>query len=337
MTTPGQLNRRAQLYEQLGSMLAAGVPLIQTLEMSSRNASLRSSRKTIQALIGHLKEGHTFADSMTRVQGWLPEFDVTLLSVGEESGRLDASFKLLGRNYATRAQIIRATISRLITTILTLHVFLIIFPLGLLVAFFQGIFNDQYLQCIPFLIEKIIVFGGIYALVSFLIFSSGSRRGESWRALMESIFQKIPLLGTALRYLALARLASALDALMNAGVNIVKSWQLASAASGSPRLKREIAELAPQLEIGLTPADMVNQLDYFPEMFANLYRTGEISGQIDDTLGRLHHYYEDEGFRILQVFTRIMNGTVYGLLVLLVGYNIIKFYVGYFNAALTTF
>ncbi len=61
----------------------------------------------------------------------------------------------------------------------------------------------------------------------FFIFASGSRRGEAWRAIAESIFQMIPLLGTALKYLALARLASALDALTNAGVSVVKSWELA--------------------------------------------------------------------------------------------------------------
>src|SRR5476651_1108862 len=101
IVTPGQLNRRAQLYDQLGSMIAAGVPLVKALEMASRNNGLRSSQKIILALIGHLQEGHTFADSMTKVSGWLPEFDVAMLSVGEESGRLDFSFKLLARSYAS--------------------------------------------------------------------------------------------------------------------------------------------------------------------------------------------------------------------------------------------
>jgi len=84
MVTPGQLNRRAQLYNQLGSVIAAGVPLVQALEMASRNNSLRGSRKTILALIGDLQAGRTFSDSMARVHGWMPEFDVALLSVGEK-------------------------------------------------------------------------------------------------------------------------------------------------------------------------------------------------------------------------------------------------------------
>ena len=61
------------------------------------------------------------------------------------------------------------------------------------------------------------------------------------------------------------------------------------------------------------------------------------SGQLDDTLRRLQTYYQDEGFRKLRLFTRVMNGTIYGLVVLLVAFNIIKFYANYLNSALQAF
>jgi type II secretory pathway component PulF len=313
-------------------MIAAGVPLVQALEMASRNNSLRASKKAILSLISHLQDGCTFSDSMKKVQGWMPEFDVALLSVGEESGRLDASFKLLGRHYASRAKIIRDTISGLIVTVMTLNVFLLVFPLGYLIGFAQGIINNNFAQCIPFLIEKTIVYGGLYGSVLFLIFACQGNRGESWRAMVESIFRVIPLLRTAIKYLAHARLASALGALTSAGVSVIKSWELAGAACGSPHLKREILKWTPQLETGLTPADMVNQIHYFPEMFRNLYSSAEISGKLDETLVRLHNYYEEEGFRTLQLFTRILNGLIYGSIAALVGYNVIHFWMNYYGA-----
>ena len=109
------------------------------------------------------------------------------------------------------------------------------------------------------------------------------------------------------------------------------------AGSGSPYLKRRVAEWHPEFEHGRTPAEMVNQTRYFPEMFANLYQTGEVSGKLDETLRRLQVYYQEEGFRNLTTFTRIMNGTIYGLVALLVAIFVIRFYVGYFNAALNSF
>lgn len=331
MVTPGQLARRAQLYDQLAATIAAGLPLIQALELAGRNRSLRGSQKTIHALIGHLREGFTFADSMKKVSGWLPEFDIALLSVGEESGRLDQAFKQLGLYYATRAKIIRDTIKGLLVTGATLNVFLLVFPIGLLTALAVGIINNQFADCVPFIWNKLITFGTLYGVIGFLIFACQGHRGEHWRAMVEMIFQCVPILRTALKYLALARLAAALDALLSAGVSVTKSWELAAAAAGSPRLKRELAAQLPQLETGLTPAEMVNQISYFPEMFSNLYSSAEISGKQDETLARLHAYFEEEGFRTLEFFTRVLNGIIYGGIVLLVGYNIIRFWTNYYG------
>jgi type II secretory pathway component PulF len=145
------------------------------------------------------------------------------------------------------------------------------------------------------------------------------------------------MLRTAIKYLALARLASALDALTNAGVSVIKSWELAGAACGSPRLKRQILKWTPQLEAGVTPADMVGQIRYFPEMFSNLYHSAEISGKLDETLVRLHNYYEEEGFHILQLFTRILNGIIYGSVAALVAFNVIRFWTNYYGNMMQSF
>ncbi len=312
-------------------MIAAGVPLMKALEMASATPSIRASQKTILELIQHLQSGLTFSESMTRVQGWMSEFDIALLSVGEGSGRLDASFKLLANYYAARAQIIRDTIAGLAITTVTLHVFLLVFPLGLWIAFAQGILNNDYVRCLPFLIEKAAVFGVLYGIAFSLIYACQGKRGERWRTRVESVLHPVPLLGTARKYLALSRLASALEALIGAGVSIIKSWELAGDASGSPRLQREISGWKGRLESGATPADLINQSRCFPQIFANLYGTAEQSGKLDDALARLHTYFQEEGFRTLRFFTRLLNGTIYGLVVLLVAYSVIRFWLNYFS------
>jgi type II secretory pathway component PulF len=332
IVTPGQLSRRAELYHQLGSMVAAGVPLIKALEMASVNRAIRSSRMTLLGLIQRLKSGLTFSESMTRVQGWLPQFDIALLGVGEESGRLDASFKLLSTYYAFRAAIVRDTIAGLLVTMATLHVFLLVFPLGLLVSFAQGILYGDYSRCLPFLLEKVAVFGSLYGGVLLLIYACQGKHGEPWRAVVESVARLIPILRTARNYLVLSRLAGALEALTAAGVSVIKAWELAGAASGSPHLRREISGWKSEVENGMTPGELINRARDFPEMFANLYNTAEQSGQLDDALHRLQAYYQEEGFRTLRVFTRILNGTIYGLVVLLVAFNVIRFYASYFGA-----
>jgi type IV pilus assembly protein PilC len=332
MVTPGQLARRAQLYDQLAASITAGLPLMRALDMASRNRSMRGSQQHIRALLGQLQEGHTLADSMKKVSGWLPEFDIALLTAGEQSGRVDDAFKQLGRSYAARAEIIRQTIKSLFITFVTLHVFLVVFPLSLLISFAWGIIDGDYSRCIPFLVWKAVIFGTIYGAIFFLIYACQGNRSEGWRALVENIFNCVPLLRTALKNLAVARFSSALDALLNAGVPVIKSWELSAAASGSPRLKREIAAWLPELETGMTPSDIVGQIRWFPEMFANLYHTAEISGQQDDTLKRLNVYFEEEGRNGLHFFMKVAIGVTVGIIMVVIAYNIMRFWINYYGA-----
>lgn len=337
IVTAGQLNRRAQLYHQLGAMIESGVPIMKALDMASRNPEVRSSKKTVSDLMQAMQSGLNFTDSMTRVHGWIPEFDAALLSVGEQAGRLDQSFKTLAGFYEARAKIIHDTIADLITTIATLHVFLLVFPLGYLQSFARGIFLSDYALCVPFLIQKALVFGSLYGIVLFLIFACQGNRGEGWRSIVESILRPIPILGTARKYLALSRLAAALGATTRSGVSIVSGWELASVAGGSPRLRRTVSNWEPHIKSGSTHGELINKDHYFPEMFGNFYFTGEQSGRLDDALEKLENYYHDEGFRKLRTFTRVMNGTIYGLIVLMVAYSVIHFYTGYYGNMLNQF
>ena len=77
---------------------------------------------------------------------------------------------------------------------------------------------------------------------------------------------RFPCSEPARHYLALSRLAAALEALISAGVNIVEAWDLAATASGSPALRRAVATWKPQLAAGRTPAELVRACPLFPEI-----------------------------------------------------------------------
>ncbi|HEY3762414.1 MAG TPA: type II secretion system F family protein [Verrucomicrobiae bacterium] len=333
--TPGQLNRRAELYYQLGTMISSGVPLIQTLETATMNRSAGSMRKYMPMVLEHMREGCTLNDSLRKVPAWLPEFDMALIMAGEQSGRLDNSFKQLADFYSVRAKIIRDSIGRSLVTIATLHVFLLVFPIGLLQRLALGIMDQKYSECWPFIFEKIIVFGAIYTLIFIFIFSFQGNRGGTWRTILDSLLHIVPLLGNARRNLALSRLAAGLEALINAGVPIHKSWEYAAAASGSPRLVESVSHWGNELDRGATPADLVNRTPYFPQVFANMYTTGEMSGKLDETLLRLQAYHQEEGNRKMDTFTRVLTGILYGMVALLVAYNVIRFWVNYYNGLLS--
>jgi type II secretory pathway component PulF len=129
----------------------------------------------------------------------------------------------------------------------------------------------------------------------------------------------------------LSRLAAALEALISAGVTIIEAWELAATASGSPALRRAVLAWKPQLLSGKMPAEAVGGCSLFPEMFANLYASGEVSGKLDESLGRLRQYYQEEGTRKLHAVAQWTPRIIYLLVALMIAYRVIQYWTGYFK------
>ena len=127
-----------------------------------------------------------------------------------------------------------------------------------------------------------------------MIYASQSQHGENWRSLLEKLLRPVPLLGSGRHALAVSRLALALEALISAGVSIVEAWEIAAAAS-------------------------------------NLYHSGEISGKLDETLRRLHVFYQEEGTHKIQLVAQWVPRLIYFIIVLCIAYFVLQFYTGYFG------
>src|SRR5438105_4626327 len=112
--TPGQLEKRAELYLRLAQLVSAGIGLVQALETTSRSAPSHSFRVPLRRVVEELNKGSTFRDALVRAGNWLPEFDIALLGAGEHSGRLDAVLRSLADYYTYRARQTRHLIGGLI-------------------------------------------------------------------------------------------------------------------------------------------------------------------------------------------------------------------------------
>ncbi|MGA2030010.1 MAG: type II secretion system F family protein, partial [Verrucomicrobiota bacterium] len=248
--TPRQFTQRAELYHQLGQLTSAGLGIVRALEQVKRNPPARSFCEPIQNLLDPLAKGSTFTEAM-QYAAWFPAFDIALLEAGERSGRLDTCFRLLADYYNDRARIAKQVISQLIYPVGLVHfaalVFIIVLP------FAASQFNASLLLLFG---KAALVLSPLYIFTFLLIYATQSKHGEKWRAQIESLVHPIPILGTARRFLALARLAAALEALISAGVNIIEAWDLAATASGSPALRRTVENWKPQVIAGRTPAEV---------------------------------------------------------------------------------
>ncbi|HLH57303.1 MAG TPA: type II secretion system F family protein, partial [Verrucomicrobiae bacterium] len=281
-----------------------------------------SYAKPIGAILHQLSAGATLTEGLRSLGSWLPEFDIALLQAGEQSGRLDSCFRLLSDYYAGRGRLAHQLIGDLAYPAFLFHFAIFILP-------FAEFFKTG--NWVVYAAKTLGVLIPIYLVTFGIIYAAQSRHGETWRSWMESILHAVPVLGKARRDLALARLSSALEALLSAGVNILEAWELAAAASGSPALRRAVLAWRPLVDAGQTPAEVVRNSFRFPSLFAGQYATGEVSGKLEQTLRGLYGYYEEEGTRKLRNLARWTPRLVYLAVVLMIAYRVVAFYSDYFN------
>src|SRR5256885_3223150 len=322
VVTPRQLAQRAERYHQLSQLLDAGIGLPEALEVLRRSPPVRSFRVPLARLINQLEQGSTFTEAIQPVEGWLPSFDAALLDAGERSGRLPQCFKLLAQYYSERCTLGRQVIHDLMYPLFLFHF-----------AIFIGPFPDLFLSgnVMAYLTKTVGVLAPIYIISFAVIFAAQGRHGQAWRAFIEALTRWIPFLGPARRALALSRLAAALEALINAGVPVIEAWELASSASGSPALRKAVLAWKPRVLAGQTPAEALRNAHEFPELFANMYGTGEVSGKLDDSLLRLQKYYQEQGTRQLKTFSQWVPKIIYFAIMLMIAYRVISFYSGLYK------
>ena len=308
--TPRQLNQRAELYHQLGIMITAGLTIHKALEHLQTNPPSLSLRAPITQLLEQLDQGHTVSDSVQRLGRWSPSFDLALIDAGERSGRLDACFKLLAVYYRERAQMMRQMMSDMAYPAFLLHFAIFLFPVINLVS--TGNFTRFVLMTVGVAFAAVRV-----GLSHYLRLPGATRRRVAQQA--RSVLARVPILGTARQDLALARLATALESLLNAGVPIVTAWELAATASGSPALARTVQGWKEPLQNGSTFSELISASGRFPVLFANLYHTGEVSGTTDQTLIRLHDLYQTEGLSRMKALAQWTPKLVYFGVVFFVG------------------
>jgi type II secretory pathway component PulF len=325
ITTPRQLIHKADLFYQLSQMTASGIGLIQALEVQHASPPSRSLRLPIGRILDQLRDGATFSESLHAAPGWIATFDLALLHAAETSGRLPAVLDTLARYYRDRADLMRSFLGSIAYPVFVLHVAILIFPITILQDFIlQG-------KITTFMLQKTVVLAPLYLLAFLAMILFGETRGHGLRAALERVLRCIPLLGSALHQLALARLATALESLLSAGAPVIESWELAADASGSPAIQHAVLGFKPRLRSGDTPAELVRQSPQFPEMFANQYASGEISGKLDETLRWLYRHFQEEGNRKLRNAIKAAGGIIFMGVVLLVAWQVISFYIGYFN------
>ncbi|MGI6113899.1 MAG: type II secretion system F family protein [Mahellales bacterium] len=289
---------------QFSTILRAGIPITQCLDILSKQTSSGNLRALLEKVNEDVHTGKTLSEAMSVHHKQLPSMMIHMIEAGEISGTLDASLDRLARHfekeYKLKQKVAKSMTYPIIVVIVSIVV--VIFLLTNVVPTFATIFDNSNIQLpVPtmvllslssFLRENgvLMLIGVILiALVFRLSISTGSGRYYWHRLLLN-----LPLFGKLQRKIISARFTRTLGVLLSSGIPLVQALQVVSRVTNNEVAQRGILEAEEQVRQGMGLMIALEQLNLFPPMVTQMIMIGEDSGTLDTMLEKTADFFDDE-------------------------------------------
>ncbi len=332
----------ALITRQIATMLMAGVPLIQTIEMIGSGTKNKSVAKLMEGIGDEVKSGVPLSQALRKHPRYFDDLYCDLVASGEQSGALDKIFDRVAL-YKEKAEALKSKIKKaMFYPIAVLVVALIVTSILLIfvVPQFQDIFNgfgaelpaftlfvisiSEFMQEYWWMILIAIIAAG-YAYKEALL-KSKKLRDANDRAIL-----KLPVIGMILNKAAVARYARTLSTTFAAGVPLVDALDSAAGASGNAVYRYAILEIKAEVSSGNLMNWAMRNTKIFPDMVVQMVAIGEESGSLDGMLAKVATIYEQEVDDAVDGLSSLLEPLIMAVLGVLVGGLIVAMYLPIFQ------
>ena len=305
---------------QLATLIRAGVPLLECLDILSSEAENPTLKQIIDRIREAVERGMLLAQAMSVFPDLFHEFYRSMVEVGETTGRLDESLAQLAIYLEKQAQLRSKILSALaypgllVTVAITVLVFLLIW----VVPLFSGLFQDMG-ESLPWLTQMVIqVADSIrthWLVVAGIL--GGTVLGVKWmlndgsgRKVIDGLILRIPFLGSVFRKAAIVRFARTLGFLIRRGVSLLPAMDVAGTVMGNRVLAKSLKNSAAEVQDGKPLSETLRTSGEFPPLVTQMIKVGESTGSLDDMLDKVADLFEQEVDRSVATFTSVLEPLV---------------------------
>ncbi len=330
--------------QQFATMIDAGLPLVQCLELLGGAEPHKGFKKIILQVKSDIESGSTLADAMRKHPGAFNNLYVSLIEAGEVAGILDTIMNRLA-NQLEKADKLRRKIRSAFSYPVIVFVIAILVVLLLLykvIPTFEAMFADMGGGELPAPTQIVIdisefvqsqflfIVGGLMAVTGLIIFIL---RYEPTRAVFDKMLLKAPLFGPLVRKSAVARFTRTLGTMVSSGVPIVDSLEIVANTSGNMTVRDAIMHVRERISEGQNMVDPLMETGVFPSMVVQMIGVGESTGALDTMLTKIADFYEDEVDVAVDNLTSMLEPIMMVFLGLVVGGMLIAMYLPIFTMA----
>ncbi len=290
---------------QFATMIDAGLPIVQCLELLGGAEPHKGFRAIIETVKSDVESGSTLAESMSKHPGAFDSLYTALVSAGEEAGILDTVMNRLALEIE-KAQKLRRKIKSAFsypTIVLVIAVGVVIMLLYKVIPTFTAMFTEMGAGELPgptqfvvsmseFVQSNFLFIAGGFALLAIL--GTAFMNYPATRAIFDKFILKTPLFGPLVQKAAVARFTRTLGTMVASGVPIVDSLEIVSKTSGNMTIEDAILHVREKISEGQNMVDPLTETGIFPHMVVQMIGVGESTGALDTMLNKIADFYEEE-------------------------------------------
>ena len=328
---------------QFATMVDAGLPMLQCLDVLSTQASNPAFRKVLTDVKNSVEGGQSLADSLKKHPKVFDKLFTNMISAGETGGVLDTILNRLATYIEKNSKLVKQFKGAMVypaaivivSTIITLVLLIYVIPM------FESMFGEMG-ATLPALTQAVVnvsvvvrtnmgpVFGALAVLI---IGGNIAVKNPKTKLIIDRAILYVPIFGDVIKKVAIAKFTRTFGTMLASGVPILEALDIVAGTAGNSVVESGLRRVREKLSEGKTMAQPLSEIPVFPPMVVQMISIGEATGSMDTMLNKIADFYDDEVDNVVTALMSLLEPVIMVGLAVVLGGLVIAMYLPVFEIA----
>ncbi|MGC8578630.1 MAG: type II secretion system F family protein [bacterium] len=335
----------AVFTRQFATMIDAGLPLVQCLEILGSQQQNKTFQKTIKDIKASIEGGSTFAAALKKHPDIFDALYTNLVAAGEVGGMLDTILARLA-TYIEKSEKLKGRVKGAMIypiVVLSVAVGAVAVLLLFVIPIFAKMFADvgaalpaptQFVLDLSNFLKHYIIYMIIGIAAIYFAIRSYYKTANG-KLVIDGLLLKLPVFGELIRKNAVARFTRTLSTMISSGVPVMEGLEIVARTSGNQIIENAIMKARESIAAGKTIAEPLAQTKVFPSMVVQMISVGEATGNMDAMLSKIADFYDEEVDAAVAAMTSLIEPLLIIFLGGVIGGLVVAMYLPIFKIAST--
>jgi type IV pilus assembly protein PilC len=332
----------AVFSRQLATMLAAGIPLVQSFEIVAAGVEKPAMQRLVLDIKQDVEAGTSLHESLAKHPLYFDDLFVNLVEAGEQAGALETLLDKIA-TYKEKTEAIKKKVKKALfypAAVLAVAVIVTVILLIFVIPQFEDLFKG-FGADLPAFTQMVINLSGFVQHQGWMLviaigaavygFIYAKKRSRAFRHFLDRASLKAPVIGPILVKSAIARYARTLSTMFSAGVPLVEALESVAGATGNIVYEDAVMKIRDEVSTGQRLQRAMENTGLFPNMVVQMIAVGEESGALDAMSAKVAAFYEEDVDNAVDSMSSLLEPMIMAILGVLVGGLVIAMYLPIFK------